>query len=263
MAKKPKLKLIKSEDTAVSKLNLPRIIGVGGQKRAGKDSVCDILVDEFGYEKLSYAANLRILCQRITGVTIEEFTNDDLKDAPLKKPFKLTREMISALLLCCYKDYSYMFMGLEFDKFLEDAEAKGIYRHVGTEFVTPRHVLQLFGTELIRTCIKQDFHLAVVFNYIENSIRGNIPHKGVPRFCISDCRFPNERHAVTYYRGITLLITSPTDSRDCIHPSETNIGTEKDYFSTFHNVKEGLDKLRVDFPKFIRDLKFNPPTPKM
>ena len=56
------------------------LLGVGGLKRAGKDSVCDLLVKHHDFEKIALAANLRIICHRTFGVSIEEMVSDDLKE---------------------------------------------------------------------------------------------------------------------------------------------------------------------------------------
>ena len=35
----------------------PKLIGISGKKRSGKDSICNILVDKFGYKKIAFADN--------------------------------------------------------------------------------------------------------------------------------------------------------------------------------------------------------------
>lgn len=55
-----------------------RIIGIVGKAGAGKDTVADLLVAEYGYEKVSFAA---ILKQMLSAMGLPEPSNRDDKEA--------------------------------------------------------------------------------------------------------------------------------------------------------------------------------------
>ena len=229
----------------------PAIVAVGGRKRAGKDSVCDILVKNHGFEKLAFATNLRLICHKIFGVKLETMISDELKEEPFDKPIKVTERMISNLMIMCYEKYSFLY-AYSFGEYHKRVHNNNIYDFARMEFLTPRHMLQIVGTEIIRNCIRDDFHVAVVLHRIQKRYDEN-KAQGLekPKFCISDCRFPNERQFVKLLKGKLIYITSPTDTRDCIHASEVSVGDKADYDFHFHNVKEGLDKLEFDFLEFF------------
>ena len=230
----------------------PPLIGVGGLKRSGKDSVCNVLAKVYGHKKLAFASALRDICRRVFLIPLNYFTDDELKEKPFETPMELTSQRICMVLQFCFRDHNYQSVWKNYDDLHKHAEEAGIFKYEGTKFLTPRHILQIVGTELIRNCITSSFHANSVAYQIHKDVNSTTQNKP-PLFCVSDCRFPNERELVRSFRGVTILITSPTDTRDCIHPSEVSVGDKKEYDLHFHNVKEGLDKLEVDFIKFLED----------
>ena len=253
--KKTNLTLIKNEDYVKKEVETyrpPSIIGVGGLKRAGKDSVCNILTKIYGYKKLAFADALRDICSRVFSIPINYFIDDDLKEKPFEIPVELTVQRINMILNFCFRDHNYQSKWKRYEDLCKHATDAGIYNYVGTQLLTPRHILQIVGTELIRDCINKMFHVNTVSYKIHQEI-STATKANPPVCCIADCRFPNERDIVKSFRGSTILITSPTDTRDCIHASEARVGNKEQYDLHFHNVKEGLDKLEVDFIKFLKD----------
>ena len=56
---------------------LPRIIGICGKKYSGKDTIADILVTEYGYEKISFATPLKKACALIFGFTDNQLNGSE------------------------------------------------------------------------------------------------------------------------------------------------------------------------------------------
>lgn len=258
---KPKLTLIRNEELItkaesfmpIKEPKLPVIIGVGGRKRAGKDSVCNILVKEYGYEKLAFANALREMCSRVFYLPIENFLDDDLKEKPLDRKIEFSSLHINSILGIIQTDHYYQRKFVEYHQLYDHAVKQGVEDLIGIEFTTPRHILQIIGTEFIRNCVYPEFHCNVLAYYTQSKLLSMASKKEGPpiRFCIADCRFPNERKLVKDLRGTTILITSPTDKTDCIHASEVSVGNRRSYDHQFYNEKQGLDKLDKDFVKFL------------
>ena len=123
------------------------IIGVCGLISSGKGTVADILQSEHGFEKISFA--------------------DSLKDA-VAAVFSWDRELLEG-----DTDVSRMWR-----------ETKDTWwsKRLGIPDLTPRLVLQLWGTEVCRDNFHQDIWIASM----ERKIRSNI------NYVIPDTRFPNE-----------------------------------------------------------------------
>jgi dephospho-CoA kinase len=56
------------------------IVGITGDKGAGKDSIADVLVAEFGFHKYAPGDLIREQLSRITGIPVEEMTNRETKE---------------------------------------------------------------------------------------------------------------------------------------------------------------------------------------
>lgn len=207
-----------------------KLIGVGGRKRSGKDSVCDILVSEFNFKKIAFADNLRVLCGTIFDIPVELFLNDQKKELEFADGVNLTVEHCNNIL-----DWM-----IERHQHLIEEKVWNVNvmweKYIGMKLTSPRHILQIVGTELIRNHVSASYHADVVFDKINKD-----PYS---HYCISDVRFPNERKAVNKHGGQTLLVYSHTDDHSVKHDSEAQIGTAKDYDSIIFNDKESLDKLR-------------------
>ena len=133
------------------------VVGICGLIGSGKGTVGDILVDEFGYTKLSFA--------------------DKLKDG-VASIFDWDREMLEGA--------------------TKDSRA---WRETTDEFwssetgfeVTPRLVLQLFGTD----CMRNGFFDGVWVSLVKKTIIDN-PGK---KFVLPDVRFVNEMQAIKDVNG--------------------------------------------------------------
>jgi hypothetical protein len=137
--------------------------------------------------------------------------------------------------------------------------------------LTPRYVLQVWGTEVARKSFHDDIWIAA----LENKLRKT--HDDV---VISDCRFPNEIKAIKAAGGIVIRVTrgpepewykyaekvnrGPTNNVEWrlskneletynIHASETAwVGTEFD--AVIDNNEDGLDNLYRQIKHLVVDL---------
>ena len=81
-------------NTNKKKKNYPRIIGITGYKRSGKDTIADYLVKHYGYKKLSFATPLKHICKYLFDLTEKEL-NGEYKEFPVYRyNNKSTRQLL-------------------------------------------------------------------------------------------------------------------------------------------------------------------------
>lgn len=137
------------------------ILGVTGFIGSGKDTIADYLCTFYGFKRLSFAASL--------------------KDA-VASVFGWDREMLEGTTRSSR----------------EWREQKDIWwsERLGMD-VTPRWVLQYWGTEVCRNGFHQDIWVASVENKLRNA---------TDNIVITDCRFSNEVMAIKNAGGITCRV---------------------------------------------------------
>jgi hypothetical protein len=139
------------------------IIGVCGDIGSGKDTLASVLIEEKGYTKLSFASSLKDAVSAIFGWDREMLEG-------LTKESREWRETV--------------------DKWWS--------KRLDIPCLTPRWVLQNWGTELFRNNFHQDIWLASVENKINKMDNKNI--------VITDCRFPNEIETIRKLGGKVICI---------------------------------------------------------
>ena len=137
-----------------------RIIAIAGLIGSGKDTAADYLCTVHGFKRMSFAASLKDAVSAIFG------WNRELLEGSTKH----SRE---------WRD--------EVDQWWAD--------RLDIPHLTPRWVLQQWGTEVARKSFHDDIWIAALENKIRN-IKEDI--------VITDCRFPNELSAIKNAGGITM-----------------------------------------------------------
>lgn len=168
------------------------IIGICGLIGSGKDTIADYLVAEHGFSRLSFASAL--------------------KDA-VSVVFDWDRELLEG----------------------RTAEARAWREQVDPWWaerldkpkLTPRWVLQYWGTEVLRNNFHDDIWIATV----ENRLR-----KTTSNVVITDCRFPNEVKAIRSQAGQVIRVSRGADPEWFDAAARTNRGesTEMTFRSDIH-----------------------------
>ena len=138
------------------------ILGVTGFIGSGKDTVADYLCTFHGFKRMSFAASL--------------------KDA-VSSVFGWDREMLEG--------------STKTSREWREQKDEWWSNRLGMD-VTPRWILQLWGTEVCRNGFHQDIWVASVENKLRNT-KDNI--------VITDCRFANEIQAIKNAGGYTMRVS--------------------------------------------------------
>ena len=136
------------------------IIGICGFQSSGKDTIANFLIEKYGFQKLSFAGALKEVVSIMFG-----WPRDKLEG--------LTPE----------------------DRAWRNNVDPWWANTLGIPQLTPRYVLQYFGTDLFRKHFHPDIWVKIMENKLLQLTNTN------SNIVISDCRFENEFNLITKYGG--------------------------------------------------------------
>lgn len=197
------------------------IIAICGFQGAGKDTLAEVLIKKYDFVKLSFAGIIKDITSIIFGWDRKMLEGDTLTS-------RVWREQV------------------------DEWWAK----RLNMPHLTPRFILQYFGTDLFRNHFHQDIWIACIEKKISQ-------YKNV---VITDCRFPNEINTIKnlgghlihihrgglpewFYEAKLGIAKIPSD----IHPSETSwILNDFEYSIENNSTLEDLHyKIKVIIDKLI------------
>ena len=139
------------------------IVGIAGFIGSGKDTIADYLITFKGFKRMSYA--------------------EPLKDA-ISAIFGWDRELLEGT--------------TKYSREWRDTIDPWWAERLDIKHLTPRWVLQQWGTEVGRRAFHDDIWIASVENKLRTA-KDNI--------VLSDCRFPNELKSIKNAGGITIRVS--------------------------------------------------------
>jgi len=162
-----------------------KIIGITGRKRAGKDTVADILNDGT-FKTVSFADPMRDIMNEICNTQIgydyethkEEEVLSLIEDTTFATP-----TVVKLLSYASFEISEIEEKGILFNSFLEQFKDRNF---------SPREFLQKLGTEFAREHIHEDVWVEMLFLKLEEE-EGN--------YIIPDVRFENEAKAIREIEG--------------------------------------------------------------
>lgn len=204
-----------------------KIIGVSGRKSSGKDTICDFFVKSERFKKLALATPLKELCSKVFDIEMKYFDDEKLKEQEL--PYFVTVEYhhINKIQRIVAEDWGFDVDYIAQHSFID---------FVGMEFKTPRQMLQTIGTDMLRTNIRDDIWIVLLFTKIKELSCDIV---------VSDVRFKNEREALKKAGASLILIKRGLDNKDG-HKSENDLGSENDYDAVINNNDISLGQLRSE-----------------
>lgn len=138
------------------------IVGITGRIGSGKDTIAEYLIANYGYQRMSYASTL--------------------KDA-VAAIFHWDREMLEG--------------STKESRELREKVDEWWSKRLNIPHLTPRWVLQYFGTDVCRKAFHDDIWIASLENKL-SKMGDNV--------VISDCRFPNELSSLKRLGATTIRV---------------------------------------------------------
>jgi hypothetical protein len=175
------------------------IIGITGFIGSGKDTIADYLTTFHGYKRISFAGTLKDACASVFG-----WDRDMLEGTT--KSSREWREQV--------------------DPWWS--------KRLNMPDLTPRWVLQQWGTEVCR----EGFHNDIWVASVENQLR-----KAKDNIVITDCRFDNEVNAIKNAGGITMRVER--GERPNWYDSAVNYNKGPNSNALWSISKSKLDRLKV------------------
>jgi hypothetical protein len=190
---------------------------LSGRARSGKDTAAQVLCERYGGVAIAFADPIKRFMELGFGLTVEQLWGYEKemefhRDAP--DPSELFDALMDAIAPLDLDEYLGDDGGLErdfFDEWLKGLPAK----------TTPRHMMQTFGTEVIRKEFGPDFWLdlgLMITDALLIGRKGYTPEggifdseKSVNHVVITDGRFRNEVLAVKQMAGRAVRIVRPDE----------------------------------------------------
>lgn len=207
------------------------LICLSGKSASGKDTIADVLVRDFKYVKVAFADGLRDLACFTFDMAPEIFTDRDKKESKFLYPIRLDEEHISHMLNHIENTWAISVSKASKDKML---------LLVGTEMTTPRKLLQIVGTEVIRDCIDDQFWIKALEHKIGN----------LADVVITDARFSGERNFAREKGALMCLVKRPSIQSNDSHRAENDLGNESEYNIIFNN-DDSLNRFRIEVNGFF------------
>lgn len=209
------------------------IIGLIGAKQAGKTTAYETMSHMAEVQEITLAKKLKDVCAEVLGVHRTRFDSPAHKELEFEEPVFLTAELITSM---------FMAYGIAPDY---DTE---IRQHIGKILLTPRHIAQYMGTEVLRA-VEPDIHCRSAVEALHSPI-------GV----VTDMRFPNEfeyfakqggNFIPVYIKNVGAEIEAGKDT----HASEAHLKTlASKALITIENdrsLKIFQDRVRIEFQKML------------
>ncbi|GBG14255.1 GntR family transcriptional regulator [Novimethylophilus kurashikiensis] len=194
------------------------ILGLTGLRGSGKDTVAKMLLAN-GWKRLSFGDAIYIEVSEAYGVSIDFLQNRDTKELPLER---------MALKYCTNLEFVDVFLAdagykkslrraLNEDKVLARPGMRRRLKKALSKPLSPRKVLQIWGTEYRRVVYRDD--------YWREQVRLAIVAEPNTNFVITDVRYPDEGEMLRNMGASIARVSRPglggADDPGLQHQSET------------------------------------------
>lgn len=184
------------------------VIGLVGVKTSGKSTVANIIKDiiEENVVEFALADKLKNICSEVFNIPRDNFDKQDLKEVLFESKKILTKEAILLIL----KDFDIIVTEQLIDYYTKN-------NIINKELISPRHIAQVVGTEILRAAGDEDIHCKNI--KLDDGVT-----------IISDVRFPNEFNYFNNLSNDAIFLPfyiQRSDAENKInsdsHPSETSV----------------------------------------
>lgn len=198
-----------------------KVLGFVGPKGAGKDEAYKILRESGKVlQKMSFAAPLKEICKTVFGLSDYQVDDPVGKERELETPIILTIKHLRALnkeLAAWVEPVDPVTQIIRYN--VNRISVVGLE---GTEFKTPRYLLQFIGTDYIRDRVWKDWHVTAAMS---DKALAKLPDANAI-YAVTDVRFENELEALQNKFGAAFAcfyIERPEAEerlKEATHPSE-------------------------------------------
>lgn len=181
-----------------------------GKKGSGKTTAAEI-AKKLGYQPLAFADAIKLTAEKVFNIPLK-ILNDPISKDSMQITSLLNEDQISKFLWELSNNYVSIHPSVI-------AEAIGQYKGP-TVANTPRQLLQVLGTDLVRDCVDEDYWLKAVMAKV----------KPGSKYVIHDVRFQNECDFIKdKLNGHIIVINRPGISSNDYHISEQFIPKSYDF----------------------------------
>lgn len=232
------------------------IVGLAGPKGSGKDTAYEILKKKSRiYAKLSFAGPLKQISSDIFNLPMGYFEKRELKERQLKEPITLTKKLIKAVL----QELPNWLPQTEGDVLKYSISSVSIVGIEGRIVNTPRELLQIIGTDLIRDRVYSNWHIeATLGEYALSKLDDS------KNYAVTDVRFLNELEAILNLPNGEVYYIERPEAEDVLgnskHASELESKKIKEKLDTRFIVKN--DGSLADLEKLVSDTILTPGSAK-
>lgn len=198
------------------------IISFSGRKGSGKTSASELLVNTYGFIKVSFADPLKQILSELYNINLVDFYDPIKKENKFDTPVVWDKKKCSSL-----------------SKIInEDIE----YNNDVRKLMSIRECLQYIGTDVLKKH-KANFHIIKTLELISDDTKN---------YCFDDCRFIDELRFLQENGAICVFIIRPNNFDISNHSSEVDLNWTMFDYILRNNCNKKMFVNRIKF--FIEDL---------
>lgn len=193
------------------------IIALSGKKKSGKDTVANFLVKDRGFTKLSFATPLKDLIVRVFKIDSNLLHDDSKKDEELDFNLSIDYSHLDHIRQIVSEEWGY---NIDYDT------RENIEDFFGKEIETPRQLMQIVGTDILRNHVDENIFINLLVEKIKQLQTPVV---------VADARLKNEREKLLELGAVLTLIKRDIGLDEDDHISENDLGDEDEYDLVIEN----------------------------
>lgn len=206
-----------------------KIIAISGWKKSGKDTAGEVLINEHGFKRVSFAGPLKAKVAADFNMTREEQDNQDLKEQPLLDYPVIPKDKFALnLVKFMYKEFRDAKGRIPYDLHIDPSGAVlGVMNY--HSFISQSEELgQLYWTRRAMQILEGSGKRTVDSNYwVKQAVRevDNFNKIGVDKFVITDLRFKSEVESLraAFGKELVTVRVNRFDRTESVDPSERDL----------------------------------------
>lgn len=204
-----------------------KIIGLAGEKGVGKNLVASFFVQYERFTEMAFADPLKDMLVKLSGYESKYFHDQKLKEVEFPKFVEIDHDFLDKL-YNVIESYGFI---------ISYEQREGIDHFAGTVIKTPRELMQILGTDILRRYIRDDIFVVLLFSRLKE-ISGNV--------VVTDVRLVNERDALRKAGAKLMRIKRSSLIKKDNHISENDLGKDLEYDAVILNDDITINQLRSE-----------------